>query len=166
MRGKAVLATASNSDEHGLDPRRYAKLTEAAHTASAETREAAVTLLAALYARDARGGRINPAQVSRLITATPTLPDTAAMLNELANAANPAATLDAWNPRHAGYLALKARLAALRGSDLTSSLSPAPVGASRGSNAASTTRVSMTAPATSWPSAPRACWSVATSGRP
>ena len=127
-RGRAILSLAERSEEHGLDPRRYRKLAEAAETASAETREAAVSLMAALYARDARGGRINPQQVSRLITATPSLPDTAAVLSELKATSSPATALEAWHPRHAGYLALKAQLAAYRNSDLTSSLSPAPVG--------------------------------------
>ena len=127
-RARSLLALAERAGEHGLDPGRFRKLAEAARTASPETREAALSLLAAQYARDARGGRINPLQVSRLITATPSLPDTAALLAELKAATNPAAALEAWNPRHAGYLALKSQLAALRASDLTSSLTPAAVG--------------------------------------
>lgn len=71
---------------------------------------------AVLYARDARGGRINLASISRLITPHLDLPagnDVLAKLDEAG--AKAGETLQAYNPATPGYLALKARLASLRG---------------------------------------------------
>ena len=113
-RGRAALATFDRGQEHGLDPARYARLRQLAETGEPAVREVATSAIAALYARDARGGRINPQQVSRLITATPTLPDTDDLLADLAKAPDVAATLEGYHPRHAGYQALKRELARLR----------------------------------------------------
>lgn len=122
-RAHAILTLFDRGAEHGLDPARYAKLRQMIEAGNAETREIATSVIAALYARDARGGRINPQQVSRLITATPTLPETAEVLTGLRTAPNPAAMLEAYHPRHAGYHALRQHLAALRAApELTASL--------------------------------------------
>lgn len=124
-RGRGVLALIDRSAEHGLDLDRYARLRGLAETGSPDIREIATSVLAALYARDARGGRINPQQVSRLITATPTLPETEAVLAGLKAATDVAAALEAYQPRHAGYRALKNKLAQLRASpEVTGMVAP------------------------------------------
>lgn len=116
---KAAAARLVLAAEDGLDPRAYpvpalgtVKLTEA------EIAEADLKLSAAvvLYARDARGGRINLANLSRLITPVLDLPAADVVLGRIASAgAGAGNVLQRYNPSHAGYLALKARLPALRG---------------------------------------------------
>lgn len=124
-RGRSVVALVDRAAEHGLDLDRFAKLRGLVETGSPEIREIATSVLVALYARDARGGRINPQQVSRLITATPTLPDTEDVLAGLKAATDVAAALEAYQPRHAGYRALKAKLAQMRAAqDVTGMVAP------------------------------------------
>ena len=64
------------------------------------------------YARDARGARIEPPRISRLVTPTLALPAPRRCSQRLGAAADAGAALAAYNPPHPGYRALKARLAA------------------------------------------------------
>ena len=106
--------------EDGLDPIAYpipvlGKLSRP--DTDAELAEADLKLSAAiaLYARDARGGRVNPASISKLVTPSLDLPTADATLARVASAgAKAGETLQAYNPRQPGYLALKSRLASLR----------------------------------------------------
>ena len=115
-KAQALVSLARRADEHGLDPGRFRSLIDAmtARDSSREKQEAAVSVIAVLYARDARGGRINPLTVSRLITSPLTLPETSLVLAALASAANPAVALEAYNPTHPGYSTLRSKLAELR----------------------------------------------------
>ena len=111
---RAVLALIERADEHGLDARRSLALRTLVQTGRPAVKDVALSVAAVQYARDARGGRINPLQVSRLITATPSLPEAWSVLKALEGAPAPAAVLEGYHPRHAGYHALKAKLAGLR----------------------------------------------------
>ncbi|KQT15375.1 peptidoglycan-binding protein [Methylobacterium sp. Leaf399] len=116
---KAVMGRLAQAGEDGLDPLAYpapvlgtAKLTEA-EVAQADLKLSSAVVL---YARDARGGRISLANLSRLITPTLDLPAPDAVLGRLATAGTEAgALLQRFNPDQPGYRALKARLAAGRG---------------------------------------------------
>ncbi|GAN48378.1 peptidoglycan binding protein [Methylobacterium sp. ME121] len=115
---KAVSARLAAAAEDGLEPRAYTVPTLADKPDEKAVADADLRLSAAavLYARDARGGRINLASISRLITPHLDLPagnDVLAKLDEAGAKAGEA--LQAYNPATPGYLALKARLAALRG---------------------------------------------------
>jgi L,D-transpeptidase YcbB len=79
-----------------------------------------------LYARDARGARLDPARLNSLLTPKLTLPAADEILTHLAAARDPGAALAAFQPPHAGYLALKRKLAELRAdrSDRTSVEAP------------------------------------------
>ncbi|MCJ2017934.1 L,D-transpeptidase family protein [Methylobacterium sp. E-065] len=119
---KAVTARLAAAVEDGLDASAYTipnlpgKPDEKA-VADADLRLSAA---AVLYARDARGGRINLASISRLITPHLDLPAGNDVLTKLGDAGAKAGdVLQGYNPATPGYLALKARLASLRG--------PAPV---------------------------------------
>ncbi|MEF3365805.1 L,D-transpeptidase family protein, partial [Methylocystis sp. 9N] len=69
----------------------------------------------AAYARQARGGRLEPAHISRLIGAQLTLPDPAQAVADVANAgASAGETLSAFNPPHYGYQQLRDKLVELR----------------------------------------------------
>lgn len=117
---KAAIERLRAAGEDGLDPNAYpvpaiGKLSRP--DTDAEIAEADLKLSAAivLYARDARGGRVNLAAISRLITPSLDLPSADAVLTRLAVAGTRAGDeLQAYNPRQPGYLALKKRLAGLR----------------------------------------------------
>ena len=114
----AVVAQIRAADEDGLDPAAYPlpDMGLRKDAASARWAEADLKLSAAVirYARDARGGRIEPSRLSALITPKLTLPQPGEILAEVASAKDAGAALAAYNPPHAGYQALKARLADLR----------------------------------------------------
>ncbi|MDB5559814.1 MAG: Peptidoglycan-binding domain 1 protein [Enterovirga sp.] len=118
--GQAVMRRLELAAEDGLDPADYVLPSigpGSAKHAPAELAEAELKLsaAAALYARDARGGRLNPTRLSALLTPKLELPATDQVLARLAAAAEDAsAALEAYNPRHPGYLALKVKLAEYR----------------------------------------------------
>ena len=113
-----MSARLAASGEDALDTRAYpvpnlAPKPDEKAVAEADLRLSAA---AALYARDARGARVNLAAISRLITPTLDLPAADAVLTKLSEAgAKAGEALQAYNPASRGYLALKARLAAMRG---------------------------------------------------
>jgi murein L,D-transpeptidase YcbB/YkuD len=113
--GRAVLAQIATAEADGMDPAAYPvpAVTANAPDSAAQT-ELALASAAVAYARDARGGRIEPARLSRLITPDLDLPAPGTVLGSLAAAGNPAAVLAAYQPQHEGYRALKAKLAELR----------------------------------------------------
>jgi murein L,D-transpeptidase YcbB/YkuD len=114
---RAIASRLGAAGEDGLDPRAYPVPPLADHPDDKAVAEADLRLSAAaiLYARDARGGRVNPASISRLITPTLELPPADAVLTKLSGAGPKAGeVLQAYNPATKGYLALKAQLAALK----------------------------------------------------
>ena len=70
--------------------------------------------LATQYIAQAMGSRIDPLSVSKLITARPATPDFAASLRTISAAPNGDEALQASNPPHSGYAALRLKLAELR----------------------------------------------------
>lgn len=77
--------------------------------------DVALTAAAVVYARQAAGDRVNPARVAKLITARPTLPAPHEIIAAVAGAGDHASdVLAAFNPPHAGYRALREKLAELR----------------------------------------------------
>jgi murein L,D-transpeptidase YcbB/YkuD len=111
----AVANLVAHADEDGLQPEAYAlpSLTLASPNARIEA-EIALTAAALAYARDARGGRIEPSRLSSLITPDLELPDPAALLPALAASNDPAGFLAGFQPQHPGYKALKAKLREMR----------------------------------------------------
>jgi len=113
----AVAARLGKAAEDGLDAADYpvpalgAAVDKAGHLAEADLKLSAA---AVLYARDARGARLDPARLSRLITPKLELPAGDAVLTRLAAAKDAGAALLSYNPAHAGYRALKAKLAEAR----------------------------------------------------
>jgi murein L,D-transpeptidase YcbB/YkuD len=124
--GRSIIATLKAAEAEGLAPGDYptpaldAKAGDAA-TALAEA-DLKLSAAAVLYARDARGARVDPGRLSRLITPTLELPSGDGVLTALASAKDPGAALAAFNPPHAGYRVLKAKLAEVRASQLGSRL--------------------------------------------
>ncbi|MCJ2012949.1 L,D-transpeptidase family protein [Methylobacterium sp. J-076] len=115
---KAVSARLAAADEDGLDIRAYPvpKLADKPDEKAVAEADLRLSAASVLYARDARGGRIGPSAISRLITPTLDLPAADAVLAKLAEAGAKAGdALEGYNPSTEGYRALKAQLASLRG---------------------------------------------------
>jgi len=115
---QALRDRLTRAGEDGLDPAGYAvpQMGPGAADAAAEAATADLKLSAAavLYARDARGARIEPARLSQLMTPKLELPAADAVLTALAASADPGETLQRFNPQHPGYVALKRKLAEMR----------------------------------------------------
>jgi murein L,D-transpeptidase YcbB/YkuD len=113
-----VTERLKTADEDGLDPTDYPVpvLASTKGITPADWAEAEIKLStsAILYARDARGGRIDPTRLSNLITPKLELPSAAEVLSRLAATRDPGVALASYNPPHPGYAALKNRLAELR----------------------------------------------------
>lgn len=118
-RGQALAARLAAADEDALDPAAYPVPTLApsgradtpADLAEAELK---LSALAVLYARDARGGRLEPSRLSPLITPKLDLPGPDAVLARLAGGPDPGEALRTFNPPYPGYRALRDKLAELR----------------------------------------------------
>ena len=113
---RAVADLLARADEDGLDPAAYPvpPLTTLTTPVSRADAEIALSAAALAYAHDARGGRLEPTRLSSLITPVLELPDPGAVLAGLAGSSDPAALLAGFQPPHAGYRALKARLREMR----------------------------------------------------
>jgi murein L,D-transpeptidase YcbB/YkuD len=124
---KSVAVRLAAAGEDGLTASAYAApVLGTSGTTEAQIADADLKLSAAvvLYARDARGGRIHLANLSRLITPVLDLPAPDAVLARIASGGSSAGSLlHGYNPAQTGYLALKARLAMLRGQSQTASAS-------------------------------------------
>jgi murein L,D-transpeptidase YcbB/YkuD len=117
--GRALIDRLKKADEDGLAATDYPIPViepKAGGDSAAALAEADLKLSAAavLYARDARGARVEPARLSRLITPTLELPAGDAVLTRIAAAKDAGAALASFNPPHAGYRALKTKLAEVR----------------------------------------------------
>jgi murein L,D-transpeptidase YcbB/YkuD len=117
-RAQAVIAVMKSADVDGLDPASYAIPDfDAARGDPAKLAAAELALTDAVltYARHAQAGRFGAQRMTVELEVKQTLPDAGAVLKIIAQAPNAATTLNGYNPRHSGYQALKAKLAALRG---------------------------------------------------
>ncbi|MFC5421308.1 murein L,D-transpeptidase [Bosea eneae] len=113
--GKQIVAQLGRAGDDGLRVSDYLlPVFEGSDKDSLAAADIRLSALAVLYARDARGGRIDPRRLSKLITPKLELPSATEVLSELAGAADAGAVLAAYNPQHAGYQHLKAKLAELR----------------------------------------------------
>lgn len=131
----ALIDRLARAGEDGLDPTRYAtpnprlgmpRRAPAHRLAEAELK---LTLAAIAYARDAQGGRVDPTRLGRNVTAKPTRPAPARILEGLAESTDPAAYVDGFNPRHPAFHALRETLAALREADARPDTPRVPDGA-------------------------------------
>lgn len=118
---QAAAARLAAAAEDGLNPDDYPHPDFAPHRNAAPSLRARadLALSAAVfrYARDARGGRIDLARLSPLVTPKLDLPEIREVLSRVSAAGREAgAVLASYNPPHAGYAALKERLAELRSS--------------------------------------------------
>jgi murein L,D-transpeptidase YcbB/YkuD len=115
-RTAAAIKFLGTVDTQGLDPIDYrtpdfAAATEPAARADAEIR---MTLAVLTYARHAQTGRVHFSRIAFDVYYNLDAPEPAEVLAKLADAADVEAVLASFEPPHAGYKALKAKLAAAR----------------------------------------------------
>jgi L,D-transpeptidase YcbB len=116
-RAKAAIAYLGSVSADGLDPTDYpvpnfASLTEPAALAEAEIR---LTTSVVTYAHHAQIGRVHWSRVSGDIFYDQSVPDPDKVLATMAEAKDVSEALDAYEPHAEAYLALKAKLAEIRG---------------------------------------------------
>jgi murein L,D-transpeptidase YcbB/YkuD len=133
-RAKAIVRFLAASAADGLDPRDFntPALTfgEAAKADTDAVAKADVMLSRAIvtYARQAYSGRLEPSKVSANFGYEPHLPDSVAVLNEAALAADPAAALSAYNPTHPEFIRLRDKLAEVRSAEVAEKPVEVPAG--------------------------------------
>ena len=113
---ESATARLTRAEDDGLDLRAFTILSfrnlppEQMALADLALSEAVVA-----YGRQAGGVRVEPSRISGYITAKPQVADAAAILNQTASAGMSAGeALQAFNPPHPGYAALRAKLSELR----------------------------------------------------
>jgi murein L,D-transpeptidase YcbB/YkuD len=116
-RAKDAVAYLGQVDADGLDPADYpvpnlSSLTDPAALAEAEMR---LTASVVTYAHHAQVGRVHWSRVSGDILYEQKAPTPAEVLANMADAADTGKALAAYEPQNPAYLALKAKLAELRG---------------------------------------------------
>jgi L,D-transpeptidase YcbB len=121
-RGKAAIAEIGNADDYGLRSSDYALPNAAGFDASdanatewladAETKISHAVLR---YARDARGGRIEPQRLTPNLDPALALPNPSEVIESIAIRSDPAAYLRSFQPDQPQFEALRQKLIALRG---------------------------------------------------
>ncbi len=113
--GKGIVARLANAADDALALADYPVPEFASHDpASLATADIRLSALAVLYARDARGARLDPRRLSKLLTPKLTIPTAGDVVAALSAGGDTKAVLGAYNPSHAGYRALRAKLIELR----------------------------------------------------
>lgn len=129
-RGKAIVQEIAKADDYGLRASDYklpnlAGFDAGGPDAVTKLADAELKISAAVieYARDARGGRINPQSLSKNLDPSLYLPDPAEVIGFIAIRSDPAAYLRSFQPTHPQFEALRKQLIAER----KGGAAPAPV---------------------------------------
>ena len=118
--GRSVISRLRQSAADGLDPSAYGtpsyQLGRMWPVSAREVARSEILISRSVirYARHASIGRLRPGGVSRRIARAPKAKNPVAVLVDVSSADDPGRSLAAYNPRHPGFLALRARLADLR----------------------------------------------------
>jgi murein L,D-transpeptidase YcbB/YkuD len=121
-RAKMVMAEIGKADDYGLRATDYA-LPDTASFDSSESKtrdkladaEVKVSYAVLDYAKDARGGRIQPLRVSKNLDPTLALPDPSEVLYSIAIRSDPASYLRSFQPDQPQFEALRQKLLEIRG---------------------------------------------------
>jgi murein L,D-transpeptidase YcbB/YkuD len=121
-RGKAVMAEIEKADEYGLRASDYALPTPDSFNASDANAtdwladaEIKISYAALDYARDARGGRIEPERISPNLDPELALPNPSEVIESIAIRSDPGAYLRSFQPDQPQFEALRQKLLELRG---------------------------------------------------
>jgi L,D-transpeptidase YcbB len=119
-RGQSALFEIEKADDWGLDASAF-ELPPAGTLPAGPEDEAAteITLDLAIlkYARVARGGRLNPRELSAIFDQTPPLRDPKTVLMEIAAARAPDVYLQSLHPKHEQFIRLRQALLRMRGGE-------------------------------------------------
>jgi murein L,D-transpeptidase YcbB/YkuD len=126
-RAKAAIRYLASVDSEGLEPAEYPTpvFRSGAEPSALAEAEIRLTAAALTFARHAASGRVHWSRVSGDVYYGHSAPEPAEILAKLADAKDIGDTLADFNPPHAGYKALKAKLAELRGQK--GDTGPAPI---------------------------------------
>jgi L,D-transpeptidase YcbB len=117
-RAKAVQGRIQAAGEDALEPSHYPLpplgVVSRETIADLAKTELAIGIAAVLYARDARGARIDVSRLDKNITPELEIPNADEVLGVLAEAPAAGAALAGYNPPHRGYVLLREKLADLR----------------------------------------------------
>ncbi|MGE0699421.1 MAG: murein L,D-transpeptidase [Hyphomicrobiaceae bacterium] len=116
-KGADITATLQRAETWGLDSSAFELPVAPMPGSSAEAlieAEIRLSLAALKYARHARGGRIDPPSLSKMVDMRPRLFEPRSVLDALDASPDAAAYLEGLNPKHAGFTALKEALAKVR----------------------------------------------------
>jgi len=113
---KAVVARLQRAREDGLELSgfRLPTLGDTKDVAAALAADIDLSEAVVAYGRQASGARIDPRRISALITVTMDVPDAARVLDTVVAAKDANEALEAFNPRHPGYVALREKLNEMR----------------------------------------------------
>jgi murein L,D-transpeptidase YcbB/YkuD len=121
-RGKAVMAEIEKADEYGLRASDYAlpstdgfSSSDANATDWLADAETKISFAVLGYARDARGGRIQPARLSPNLEPDLALPNPSEVIESIAIRSDPAAYLRSFQPDQPQFEVLRQKLIELRG---------------------------------------------------
>jgi len=121
-RGKAVMAEIEKADEYGLRAADYAlpsadgfNSSDANATDWLADAETKISFAVLGYARDARGGRIQPARLSPNLDPDLALPNPSEVIESIAIRSDPAAYLRSFQPDQPQFEVLRQKLIELRG---------------------------------------------------
>jgi murein L,D-transpeptidase YcbB/YkuD len=115
-RAKAVATFLAHVDADGLDPADYAlpEVKPDADAAALADAELKYTQMVLTYARHAQIGRVHYSRISSDISYNLVPPEPADVLGGLVDSKDVAGALERFEPQHAGYKALKTKLAEIR----------------------------------------------------
>jgi murein L,D-transpeptidase YcbB/YkuD len=121
-RAKLVMAEIGKADEYGLKASDYPLPDAASFNASDPAArnwladsEMKMSLAVLSYAKDARGGRIEPLRLSKYLDPTLSLPNPSEVIESIAIRSDPAAYLRSFQPDQPQFEALRQKLIELRG---------------------------------------------------
>lgn len=126
-KGNATLDEIAKADDWGLTASSFQlpKLIAGAGTDVLADAEARLSLAVAKYARHARGGRIDPTKLSKHIDVQPPLIAPKQVMEQIAEAPEPAAYLRSLHPKHPQFEALRHALLKLRAPQAAAAAEPA-----------------------------------------
>jgi L,D-transpeptidase YcbB len=117
-KAKSVLSEVSKAADWGLDPTAFDMPALPAGSLTTDQQadgEARLTLTAMKYARFARGGRLNPSSLSRILDMVPPVKDAKDVIAGLASASEPSTYLVDQHPKHEQFQRLHQALLKVRG---------------------------------------------------
>jgi murein L,D-transpeptidase YcbB/YkuD len=133
-RGKAVMEEIAQADDYGLRSADYPlPKTGSGDSGNADAKSLAdaeikISFAVLGYARDARGGRIEPTRLSANLDPTLALPDPLEVIESIAIRSNPAGYLRSFQPDQPQFEALRQALIEARGGSVTKDVVRIPDG--------------------------------------